>query len=167
MDWQAIGTIIALLGVVASFGVAVRGQRQERELAERSASRSEAAARLTEEYTGRVVDALEAMVSQPRTSGKSNHPPRARWALVHQRGDTYRLTNVGNADAWDVLIDMHESMRDDPDNLAHERIRPDEAITFMAAPVMATPDYTVTVGWDFEQGKPSTREEWRYPLPVS
>lgn len=66
MDWQAIGTIVALAGVIVTFVLTLRSEQltrsgldQDRELAERSASRSEAAARLTEEYTRRVVDALE------------------------------------------------------------------------------------------------------------
>ncbi len=76
VDWSAIGgastaigVLVALVAVVVQL-VATRrsearaGQLEQREQAVAAASRSEAAAALTEEYTRRVVIALESMAEQ-------------------------------------------------------------------------------------------------------
>jgi hypothetical protein len=76
-NWQAIGTIVALGALLVALWFSLRslrltregqqltrgGQQQDRQIAEATAERSEAAARLTEEYTRRVVDALEALAA--------------------------------------------------------------------------------------------------------
>jgi hypothetical protein len=53
------------------------GQQQDRQIAEATAERSEAATRLTEEYTRRVVDALEALAA----GATAERPPAwfGRW----------------------------------------------------------------------------------------
>jgi hypothetical protein len=135
----------------------------EREQAEATAARSEAAAALTEEYTRRVVEARETMAQRgpgvpdalpPRT-------PSVSWSLTHHAGDTYLLTNVGEAAAKDVQVTAHETMILRPPTL--QAVGPGEALTFVAARSMATSDSTITVRW-IEDGTGETRI-WKYPLP--
>lgn len=175
-DWQAIGTIVAIAAVAISlvFNLVSQrqtragqrlielGQQQEREIAEATAERSEAAARLTESYTRRVVEALEA-IARSGVGGTSVRPPKVAWSMDHHAGDTYRLTNIGDAKAWNVSLSSDETLE-----LIEVGGGPDldegEALTFMAAVDMATRDLTITVAWDSdEDGSPGGT--WRYPLP--
>lgn len=110
MDWQALGTIAAMLGVIASFFLTVRGQRQERAIAEVSASRSEAAARLTEEYTSRVVEALEQVAAGAGIGGAMVAAPVVRWSVTKASGDSFRLENEGSATAYHVTIEGHRTL---------------------------------------------------------
>ncbi len=166
MTWQAIGVMIAMLGVIATFVLNLRsqkltreGQRQDRELAGNAASRSEAAARLTEEYTRRVVDALEAIAI-----GTGSVPAASvAWELVQASKDGYRLTNVGQATAHRVLVAGHESLGG-LINLPEEPadLQPGEALAFYAGVTFGTTDLTITVAWLDDDGIEHT---WRYPLP--
>lgn len=159
--------LVALLGVIATFLLNLRsqkltreGQRQERELATNAASRSEAAARLTEEYTRRVVDALETIAAG---SGQAR-PPTVSWELVRASRDQYRLTNTGAATAYHVTVSAHESLGglidlpDEPPDLG-----PGEAVVFYAGVTLGTTDLTITVAWRDESNGPV--RVWRYPLP--
>lgn len=166
----AIGVFVALAGVVVTLVLTLRsealtrkGQQLEREQAEASAARSEAAARLTEDYTRRVVEALETMATHvPSTAGQPlNNAHRVRWSLEHHRGDSYILTNLGEMTARDVQLSGHESLilRPPPS----QDVGPDGALTFIAARSMATRDSTITVQWaDADTGEERT---WKYPLP--
>jgi hypothetical protein len=165
LDWQAIGTLVALVGLIASLRITRSGQKQEREIAENTASRAEAAARLTEDYTRRVVDALERMAATGLGGIGAPHEPKVVWNLVHQAGDMYRLTNTGDADARSVAISGHESMGGLIGTTEADEIQPGEAITFMAAPSMATSDFTITVTW-LQPGDGAVTGRWRYPLPM-
>lgn len=167
-QWTAIGVIATGLGViVTAIGVMHSGRQtrkglaQEERLAENAAKRSEAAARLTEDYTRRVVDALEKIASQGFVSVAS--PARVRWELVHHGGDRYRLTNVGDLPALSVEVETHETLplhnvQGGPD------LGPREAITFMALTTMGTADSTVTVRW--HEDEKDEGQVWRYPLPA-
>lgn len=166
VDWQAVGTIVAMAGVIASFWLTMRGQKQDRELAGASASRAEAAAQLTESYTARVVEALEAIAA----TGLGQAPPpapHARWELAHHQGDRYILENVGNATAYDTQVTAHESMRGPVDLQGDRDVPPDGALTFIATRTLGTTDSTITVTW---KPCPDTtddeREIWKYPLPA-
>ena len=165
MDWQAIGTAVALLGVIGSLWVAIRGQSQDRTIAENTASRAEAAARLTEEYTQRVVVALEALAERG-LGAASPHIPIVRWLLRRGSGDSFVLENQGDAPAHEVTVEGHRSLIG-PDITAGDpsRIAPGEAIKFLAAMSMATSDTTVTVTWTETPGDDQP-QQWRYPLPV-
>jgi hypothetical protein len=88
---------------------------------------------------------------------------KVTWSLAHDGGDTYRLTNTGDAQAVGVAVSAHESL-----SLIERYGGPDfgpgEALTFMAATDMGTKDTTITVTWH----EPSDRDpdkQWRYPLP--
>lgn len=91
-------------------------------------------------------------------------PSKVAWSLVHDGGDTYRLNNTGDAEAFDVQVAAHESLR----LLARDGgpdLGPGEALTFMAGVSMGTTDTTITVTWN----EPSARDpqkRWRYPLPA-
>jgi hypothetical protein len=163
VDWQAVGTIVALVGVVGSFVMTWRGQRIERENASNTALRAEAAARLTEEYSQRVVIALEAMAQRDALPTYGVQPRRVRWSLARQTGDTYILENIGTATATAIEVSADESLPLLSVSELPEELKADEALTFMAAPTLATSDMTITVSWVTEGG--ATREEWRYPLP--
>jgi hypothetical protein len=165
-----IGTFVALVGVAGSLLMTLRserltrkGQDLEREQAEATAARSEAAAALTEEYTRRVVDALETIASSP-PPGQVGTPvtpvPKVKWSLRHHAGDKYLLENVGDLTAEHVVLSAHPTMifrEPDPTDVA-----PGEAITFLAARSMATKDSTIEVAWSAPSGD---EQVWRYPLP--
>jgi len=165
VDWQAIGTAVALLGVIGSLWVAIRGQSQDRTIAENTASRAEAAARLTEEYTQRVVVSLEVLAERGLGAG-SPQVPIVRWSLRRGTGDSYVLENQGSAPAHEVAVEGHPSLIG-PDITAGDpsTIAPGEAIKFFAAMSIATSDTTVTVTWTAAPGD-EPRQHWRYPLPV-
>lgn len=160
-DWQVIGTIVAAVGVAGSFWLTWRGQREEATRAHNSAERSENAARLTEDYTSRVVIALELMAANAAAGG-ATPPPSVRWSMVHTSNDGFRLTNEGNAKAGGVHLSAHESLGDLMDIQGGPDLGPGEALTFMAAPDSATTDMTITVTWAEEGGQ---QGKWRYPLP--
>lgn len=181
MEWEALATIVALVGVFITFVFNIRSNaltrkwleqerdlareamEQDRELHEAATARSEAAARLTEGYTRRVVDALERMAVGGSTGEGPARPAQVRWKLEHEAGDRYRLTNIGHLAAREVDIDTDETLplldvEGGPD------LRPDEAMTFIAAPSMATRDRTVVVSWTPDGG--GEPGDWRYPLPA-
>lgn len=167
---QAVATVVALAGVAVSFWLQRQSHElseaalaQERELAEANASRAEAAARLTEDYSRRVVDALEVLAAKG-VGGSALTPPKVAWELVYQSGDTYRLTNVGDAEAVGVNVTAHESM-DLLGFMGGPDLGPGEAMTFMAAPSMATSDFTVKVAWVEPTAEDDPLKQWRYPLP--
>jgi hypothetical protein len=151
----AAGVIVALALGIRSDSLTRRGQKAEQEFAARSAERAEAAARTADGYTERVLEALEQIAAGPP-------PPRVRWKLEHLDGDMYLLTNTGDAVATRVQMLSHSSLP------LHNRpaevdIDPDGTWTFLAAPSLATSDYTITVAWRDED---SVEERtWQYPLP--
>lgn len=165
----ALGVVIALAGVIVTFILTLRsekltreGQELDRQVAESSASRSEVAAALTEEYTRRAVDALEEIAKRGLGPGGAEPAPKGvRWTLTHFDGDTYKIENVGDRLARDVQVAAHESMMlRSPEPQA---IPPGEAVTFMAARSFGTSDSTITVQW-YEDGD-GVERSWRYPLP--
>jgi hypothetical protein len=178
MDWSAIGSastaigvLVALAAVVSSL-VATRrseqltrdGQQLQREQADAAAARSEAAAALTEEYTRRVVLALEEMAESGLDAGGVRPTPRGVvWSLTHYGGDTYLLRNDGNVDAEAVSVGSHETLSLIYPQPFPDRLAPGEGGTFMAAVSMGTRDTTITVTWS-DAGSAETKT-WRYPLP--
>jgi hypothetical protein len=176
-DWQAIGTIVAIAAVAVTLifnlvslrltragqRLIEQGQQQDREMAEATAQRSEAAARLTEGYTQRVVDALEA-IARSGVGGGPARLPKVAWSMEHHVGDTYRLTNIGDAKAWNVILTSHKTLR-----LLNVTGGPDlgegEALTFMASVHMGTRDRTISVTWNSD-GQGTSGGTWRYPLPA-
>jgi hypothetical protein len=168
---QGIGVIVASAGVIASSWVTVKGQKQDKTISEATAARSEAAARISADNAQRIVAALEALATKDFAGGGVVMPPATvRWGLVHEHGSLYRLTNTGDAPAWRVEVTTDPSLRlmsSNPDHsptVSADQLRPGEALTFIAAPSMATRDTTITVSWlDDETGE---RRDWRYPLPM-
>lgn len=161
MDWQAIGTIVALVGLIATLILTIRGQKQERQIAEATASRAEAAARLTEGYSERVVIALESLAGKGVGHG-AVLPAVVRWAMRHQAGDAYVLENIGGAAATGVEIEGHATLGRLLRTSGGPDLAPGEAMTFMAAPSLATSDFTITVNYRTGDGE---QHHWRYPLP--
>lgn len=140
-----------------------RGQKQDRQIAQNTATRAEAAARLTEGYTSRVVVALEAMAQREASSTGQATPAVVRWSLRRQAGDTYILENVGTASAERIQVTADDSLPLLSMSVLPERLGPDEALSFMAAPSLGTSDFTITVEW-VTAGDDVPRQ-WRYPLP--
>lgn len=149
-----------MVGVIGSLYLTRRGQKQDAEIAGAAASRTEAAARLTEEYTRRIVDALELLASGTAQVSA----PAVRWSLDHHSGSTYFLTNTGTTTALEVKVEADETLplRLEFDDAA--TVRPGEALAFMAVASLATRDRTVTVTWTEEPG--GDLQTWRYPLPM-
>jgi hypothetical protein len=96
-DWQAIGTVVAIAAVAVTLifnlvslrltragqRLIEKGQQQDREMFEATAQRSEAAARLTEGYTQRVVDVLEAIARSGFGGGPARLPgSHGRWSIT-------------------------------------------------------------------------------------
>ena len=155
------GVIVTSILNIRSNKLTRRGLEQEQEIAQASAARAEAAAALNEEYTRRMVDALEAIAAGG--IGGAPRPAKVQWELVHHVGDTYRLTNVGDLKAVGVKLESHETLplqdiEGGPD------LASGEALTFMGLRMLGTTDSTITVRWREEpEGEEHT---WRYPLPA-
>lgn len=133
----------------------------ERRQADAAASRAESAAALTEEYTRRVVEALERIAAAPTATGSAVAPaPRVRWKLAHHAGDTYVVENVADLTAENVRVTAHDSMMFDAPE--PQDLGPGEAVTFLAVRTMGTSDSTITVTGSSRSG---TEEVWRYPPP--
>lgn len=167
------GVIVALIGAAVSNVVAVRGQRMQERTARdaeahnrATAERSEAAARLQIDQTARVVEALETLASNIVSGQAVPGPPASvRWQLRYHSGDTYALENVGDATAYAVAVTGHDSLIG-PDHLQGGPVlQPGEALTFMAALVLATSDSTISVRWRDSDDEAGTEKAWRYPLP--
>ncbi|GAA4283269.1 hypothetical protein GCM10022261_08000 [Brevibacterium daeguense] len=164
MDWQAIAAIITGLGVIASFITTWWALRHDRMIAESQAERAEAAARLNEKYTQRIVDALEAIAQTPKPMGALGGGGRVRWSLDGESGDAFRLANTGTTTAFDVSVAGHESLIGPDDIRGGPHLRPGDALTFSAARTPTTADSTITVSWADFAGAPD-RSMWQYPLP--
>jgi hypothetical protein len=165
--WQTIADVATAVGVVVAIAFGIRsdrvtrdGQKEQKEIAENAASRSEHAAALTEDYTRRVVEALEKIASAGSVNGGLRLTPKVRWTLAPSTGNEYILTNVGDAVARGVTISAHESLP--MMNVPSARdLAQGEAVTFVATRTLATSDSTVTVAWADDDGD----QIWRYPLP--
>lgn len=168
---QAIATVVALAGVIVTFVLTSRGQKHDRERAERaeeaaaaSAERSENAAALTIDSLTRIAAAVEEVAAKPAGILPGAPAPKVRWELRRHAGDTYMLTNTGTATAYNVRINAHPSLMAPQELPAEQELAENEALTFMAARTFGTSDSTITVTWS---NKPhgEERETWRYPLP--
>jgi len=171
-DWQtiaaiatALGVIVALLGLIRQDKNTRDGLQQDRIIAEATAERAEAAARLTQEYTLRVVEALETMAARGGP-GMAPIDRKVKWSLEHHSGDMFILTNEGGATAHHVTVTAHESLPlIELDN--DQELDPGEAMTFIAAPSMGTADLTITVLWEEEVSEGvRVGRDWKYPLPL-
>lgn len=164
------GVFVALLVGIATTIVMIRqekvtrdGQKLQHQQAEAIAARTEAAAALTEDYSRRVVEALESIAGHGRRSLEeaTSTPEPVRWSLTHQRRSSYLLENRGGTAAKNVRIFAHPTLS--LYDATVQDLGPNEAMTFLAVRSMATRDNTLTVTWD----DPVTGETrtWRYPLP--
>lgn len=128
-----------------------------------AAKRAEAAARLTEAYSQRAVDALEALAARGGSS-TTPIPLGVRWSLVHFGGDTYKLENGGDVLARQVDVKADDSLhlqnlQGGPD------VAPGEAMTFLAVVTLGTRDSTIRVSWVDDKTDSGSLSEWAYPLP--
>ncbi|MFB2599024.1 hypothetical protein ACEXQE_14630 [Herbiconiux sp. P17] len=178
---QAVGTVVALIGVAATVLLTRRGQRQdaervaaEAERAERAnraseaaAERSERAAALTIDTLERIAEAVERLAdNEPagNTLSATAPPGHVRWSLKHHDGDTYLLENIGHATAFAVDLSASETMIGPHNIQGGPDVEPNQAITFLAARTLGTDDSTITVRWKTDPENDS-EDEWRYPLP--
>lgn len=156
---QPLGTVVAMVGVIVTLVLTMRGQRQEERIAEATASRAESAARVSEEYTRRIVDALEAMTSRD----EGQRVQGVRWTLQRDDRHRYVLSNTGATAATEVRVSADDTLPlrlEQPDRLV---VGPGEAIAFMAFPTLATRDLAITVTWHADGGED---QQWQYPLPT-
>jgi hypothetical protein len=154
---QMIADYATAAGVIVALAFGIRSDYR----AGKASERAEAAARTTESYTQRVVDALERIAASGGAKKGAAPPRRVRWILEHHDGDRYRLTNAGDATAHNVEISAHESLPlvDVPPPMD---IEPGQAVSFLAARSFGTSDSTITVSWVDDGSQPRT---WKYPLP--
>ncbi|AJQ90055.1 hypothetical protein [Propionibacterium freudenreichii] len=150
------GVFVALVGVIVSAFLGVRSERA-------SASRSEAAARLSDENARLTIAALEKIAAHQPGHEPLQVATKVAWAMTHYKGDTYQLQNIGDKTAYEVEIDPARDANMIFRKPAVADLNPEDALTFLAAKTMATLDSTITVAWT-EEGD-NTPHEWRYPLP--
>lgn len=178
---QAVATIVALGGVAVTFFFSYRAERRERlraqaeaargredaERADAAAERSERAAALSIDTMGRIAEAVEAVAAKDfgaTTLIPVEPPAKVRWSLRHSKGDTYLLTNIGNATAHAATVAADQSLilNKPPTGVT---VNPGEGVTFMALAHGGTVDRTITVTWASSEAEDAPRESWRYPLP--
>lgn len=87
----------------------------------------------------------------------------ARWAIDPNGGDTYLVTNIGDARAYDVRISAFKdlSILQGPEP---QDVDPDEALEIMALQYGAVEDNRVLVNWRDEADSVEERS-WKHPLP--
>ncbi len=172
-SWEDRADQATVLGVAIALGVGIattivmirqekttrKGQQAQQQQSEAAATRAEMAARLTEIYTQRVVDALETIASQGIV-GRPAKPLGVRWSLKHFDGDRYVLTNEGDEIARNVVVTSHKSLLFEPPEPVD--LDPGGSTSFIALIMLVTSDTTITVSWDDESGTPG---RWQYPLP--
>lgn len=169
MNWQGLGVLVAMAAIVVSFLMSWRGQRQQQLIAEATAARAEAAARLTAGYTERVVVALETIAAEglrptARAAAAAAAHGGVHWAMEHAGGGNYTLTNVGTAPAYGLQLAGHSTLIGPRLVSGGPDLTTGQALTFMAEMTLATRDLTITVTWsDTPDGE---RRAWRYPLPA-
>jgi hypothetical protein len=159
-EWVALITNLATtIGVIYAIYAGIRAERAETKRAVAAASRTEAAAAINQDYTPQLVDALREIT---RRADQPVPPVGVRWSLRNFENDLYILENIGSETAEQVQVTSHESL----DLLLQtarpsEDLAPGDSITFIAAPSLATSDYTITVTWT----EGTEQKSWRYPLP--
>lgn len=166
MEWQDVGVIAAMVGVIGGFVLTWRGQQQDKRLSEAGAQRSEAAARLTADNTERVLLALETIATKDFGGGAALLPaPRVKWSLARSgTGSLFIVENVGDATAYDVTVGPAHDSLNFIERSGGQVLAPGDVASFIAVVSLATSDMTVVVAWADEPG--GTQREWRYPLPI-
>lgn len=165
IDWGAVSALATSFGVLGALGYNGWALRDTRRRSSAAADRAESAARLAIDNNDRLIEAIRSISIQ---AGVVPEDKKVRWSLVHQQGDTFRLTNVGSVAAFGVEVRAHPTMARfelrDGDRSAVGR---DGALTFFAVPAWQTLDRTITVTWqDAEDTEVADRSEWKYPLPA-
>ena len=169
-DWvQLVAVVVALLGVAVTFGLTWRGQKHDRQMAEKARTAAEASAERAEKSASLTIDTLD-KISDALKQIAANCPdgqavqPEVKWYLSHLSGDTYQLDNCGTAAAFNLRIEHDPSLWVKDDGLPGQ-IGPGEATTFMALRTMGTRDSTIVVNWAEADEPDAGIKEWRYPLP--
>ncbi len=156
-EWVTlIAELATTAGVFYAIYAGIRAHRTETKNAAAAASRTEAAAAISQDYAPQLVDALRAMTQR---AGQPLSPVGVRWSLRNFENDRYILENIGDKTAGKVQVASHESL--DLETLPSQDLAPGHAITFMAARSMGTSDSTITVTWT----EGTEQKSWRYPLP--
>ncbi len=86
-----------------------------------------------------------------------------RWSVNWVYGDTFEIENSGDEDAFDVVLETHETL------IVHfnsrfpiAKISPGDSFSFIATRSMATSDANLYMSWKSEAGDRST---WTRLLP--
>ena len=173
MDWTAAGVIVSGALGAAALAVSLWDRKvnaRNAADADRRADRAQATADEAAAAAKRAADATERMAQaaqeQALAAARVSPEPQAAWTLERWPGDTFALTNVGNADALDVHVDTGDlrAVPMDAGGLDRERVEPGEVVRFAAGVTFGTKDDTVTVTWADEPGGTEPRS-WKRPLP--
>jgi hypothetical protein len=177
----SVGTLGALVVLIISLFMTRRGQEQTVKQAKDEANRAEAAqvageasALRAENAAGLTIDVMERIAGAlDKVAGGGIRgdvllaqalPERVSWSLAHHGGDTYILTNTGEATAYNVQLSAHESLMREDEWASEPKVRRGDVVQFMAARSMGTSDSTITVEWSTERD--GEKDVWRYPLPA-
>lgn len=147
MNW---GDVPTWVGIVVAFGVGLY-----------AAIIARGARKATEAQADEMRKA-NAIAEEALRISREAHRPSVAWHIQHESGDTYKVTNVGTADAWDVEIE-HEGLVPNYGEPVEHPLGPGEAIVFMASVHTQIRDNTVYVRWADEPKGP--QRQWRNPLP--
>ena len=164
-DWGAVSALATSLGVVGALGYNGWALRDTRRRSNAAADRAESAARLSIDNNDRLIEAIRSISIQ---TGVVPEDKKVRWSLVYERGDTFRLTNVGSDTAFGVEVRAHQTMfmceisHGDP-----SEVKVGEALLLMVVAAWGTEDMTITVAWhDALDSGGEDALVWRYPLPA-
>jgi hypothetical protein len=175
MDWQPLGiAVVGVLSIAALGQTAARDRVTRRRMAvadvrardaEMQATLALQAAEESASAGARAAAAVERMAKtlerQAIQAERNSSAPGVAWTLEHAQGQSYLLTNVGRAAAYDVEIRLDAGIRT-MGELRHEELQPAAAVKFIAVVTPDSLDDTVTVIW---KGRTLVEHTWSRPLP--
>lgn len=168
MDWTAAGVIVSGLLALVAIVVQQVNRRTDRAEARREAADAGGRADAAQAAADRSAAASERMAKaqedQAVAAARGAPTPQAAWTLESAGGSEFMLTNVGDAVAHEMHIDLGDTGGAIGNVLDHPAIAPGSAVRFLSAPDFETTDDTVTVTWAAEPGEEPTKT-WKRPLP--
>lgn len=114
-----------------------------------------------------IANGLDAIAQSLKTLDLNGLAPHlgVRWAITWERGSTYRIENVGDERAANVVVTTHETLPTRGlDGLPMEKLDPTESFEFVAIRTMGTTDANITIAWQGEDGQDYS---WKRALPFS
>ena len=168
VDWTAAGVIVSGALALAALVVQQVNRRTDRRGGEQVAREAAARAERAEAIAARAVGAEERMAKaqedQAVAAARAAPAPQAAWTLEPTGGGNFQLTNVGNATAYAVHMDLGDAGGAIDNVLDHPILAPGSAVRFLSAPDYETTDDTATVTWAVAPDREPT-DTWKRPLP--